>query len=137
MLTTAALIRRHEGLRLTAYKDTKGKLTIGCGFNLDAAGAEAVCRRVGVDYAAVRAGAAITEAQADAIFAVQLEAVSAQASMMFPNFHIMPANAQAVVQDLIFNMGYEKLGEFNETVPALRAGKYGLAADLLEKRGAP
>jgi GH24 family phage-related lysozyme (muramidase) len=133
MLTAADLIRRHEGLSLAAYKDTKGKLTIGYGFNLDAPGAEAVCKRAGIDYAAVRAGASITEAQAGAIFTGQLDAVGAQASMMFPNFHVMPANAQAVVQDLIFNMGYEEFGTFTETVPALRAGRYGVAADLLEK----
>jgi GH24 family phage-related lysozyme (muramidase) len=133
MLTAADLIRRHEGLRLTAYNDTKGVLTIGYGFNLEATGAGAVCKLTGVDYAAIKNGASITEAQANAIFALQLDAVIVQASTLFPNFHVMPVNAQVVIQDLIFNMGLAKFSKFTETVPALRAGKYGLAADLLEK----
>jgi GH24 family phage-related lysozyme (muramidase) len=45
----------------------------------------------------------------------------------------MPADAQSVVQDLIFNMGLAKFKSFDETVPALQAGKYAEAADFLEK----
>lgn len=130
---TASLIRRHEGLRLKAYRDTAGKLTIGYGFNLDAAAAKAICATLKLDYEAIRNGAAITEAQADAILDLQLGMVNAQAKTLFANFNQMPCDVQAVVQDLIFNMGLAKFRSFDETVPALQQGKYAEAADHLEK----
>jgi GH24 family phage-related lysozyme (muramidase) len=130
---TASLIRRHEGLRLEAYKDIVGKLTVGYGFNLDAGAAKAICASLNLDYESIRNGAAITEAQADAILDLQLGMVNAQAKTLFPNFNQMPADVQAVVQDLIFNMGFAAFSKFGQTVPALRAGKYAEAADFLEK----
>jgi len=132
-MLTASLVRRHEGLRLTAYRDSVGKLTIGYGFNLDAGAARAICASLKLGYEAIRNGSPITEAQADAILDLQLGMVNAQAKTLFPNFSQMPADVQSVVQDLIFNMGLAKFSSFDETVPALQQGKYAEAADLLEK----
>ncbi|WP_348269761.1 glycoside hydrolase family protein [Edaphobacter paludis] len=128
---TASLIRRHEGLRLEAYKDTVGKLTVGYGFNLDAPAAKALCASLKLDYDAIRNGGSITEAQADAILDLQLGMVNAQAKTLFPNFNQMPADVQAVVQDLIFNLGLAGFSKFNQTIAALKAGDWPGAADHL------
>jgi GH24 family phage-related lysozyme (muramidase) len=128
---TASLIRRHEGLRLEAYKDIVGKLTVGYGFNLDAGAAKAICASLNLDYESIRNGAAITEAQADAILDLQLGMVNAQAKTLFPNFNQMPADVQSVVQDLIFNLGLAGFSKFNQTIAALKANDYQLAANCL------
>lgn len=127
-----SLIIKHEGLRLTSYRDTAGKLTIGYGMNLDAGAAKAICASLKLDYDAIRTGAAITEAQADAILDLQLGMVNAQAKTLFPNFQQMPADVQSVVQDGIFNVGLGKFLTFVHTIDSLRAGDWQGAADNLE-----
>lgn len=129
---TASLIRRHEGLRLTAYRDTAEKLTVGYGFNLDAGAAKAICASLKLDYEAIRNGSPITEAQADAILDLQLGMVNAQAKTLFPNFQQMPADVQAVVHDLIFNMGLAGFSKFHDTIASLKAGDWNGAAGNLE-----
>lgn len=129
---TVSLIRRHEGLRLKAYRDTAGKLTIGYGFNLDAGASKAICGQLKLDYEAVRGGQAITEAQADAILDLQLGIVNAQARTLFPNFNQMPCDVQAVVQDLIFNLGLAGFLKFHDTIASLKAGDWKGAADNLQ-----
>jgi GH24 family phage-related lysozyme (muramidase) len=131
-MLTASLIRRHEGLRLTCYRDTAGKLTVGYGLNLDAGAAKAICASLKLDYEAIRNGAAITEAQADAILDLQLGMVNAQAKTLFPNFQQMPADVQSVVQDVIFNVGLGKFLTFVHTIDSLRAGDWAAAADNLQ-----
>lgn len=130
-MTTESLIKRHEGLRLTAYRDTECKLKIGYGFNLDAGAARAICRQLKLDYEAIRNGAEITQADADAIFALQFGMVNAQARTLFPNFQEMPENVQSVVQDLIFNLGLAKFMGFKKTIAAFKAGDWDAAADHL------
>lgn len=132
MSLTSDLIQSHEGLRLLVYKDTIGKHTIGYGFNLDAQGAKAICNLCGLDYDALLAGTVdLTEDQADAIFAHQLDVVETQAGMTFKNFEAMPEKVQAVIADLIFNMGWGGFQGFHQTIAALKAGDWkGAAEDL-------
>lgn len=129
---TESLIRRHEGLRLTAYRDTAGKLTVGYGFNLDAGAAKAICAVLKLDYEGIRNGAEITEADADAILDLQLGMVNAQAKTLFANFQAMPADVQAVAQDLIFNLGLNGFMKFRDTIASLKAGDWSAAADHLK-----
>lgn len=67
--------RRHflvlnEGLRRTAYKDTKGLTTVGIGFNLTAPHVRAAAKELGIDVAAVEKGTPMTDEQIDALFEV-------------------------------------------------------------------
>lgn len=130
---TQSLIRRHEGLRLKAYRDTAGKLTVGYGFNLDAGAAKAICASLKLDYEPIRNGVPITEAQADAILELQLGMVNAQAKTLFPNFNQMPADVQAVVQDLIFNLGLAGFMKFTDTIASLLGGDWAGSADNLKQ----
>jgi GH24 family phage-related lysozyme (muramidase) len=109
------LIRGHEGYRLVAYKDTRGFLTIGVGFNLDGAGASQVCAQANVNYPAIRAGAALRPDQVDAIFAEQYAVVSKQAHAIFPAIDTFPDNAGAVICDMLFELGLSGFLAFHHT----------------------
>lgn len=127
----------HEGNRLVVYKDTRGNLTIGKGFNLDADGALRICVLFGIDYVAILNGAPMTQAQVDEVFEYQLSLVIGQAMLFFPNFLAMPDGVQAAVCDQIFEMGLPRFMGFVNEIAALRAGNYPQAAkDALDSEWA-
>jgi lysozyme len=131
MSFTSDLLKRHEGLRLKAYKDTKGLLTIGYGFNLKASGTPAICTQLGLDYQGLCAGTvSLTQEEAGAVFQYQLAAVLVQAAGIFPNWRTMPEQIQAVICDLLF-MGIGTFLTFHQTIAALKAGDWKAAADDL------
>lgn len=116
------LLTRHEGFRAYSYRDTKGKLTIGIGFNLDAPGAEARCAAAGVDYKAVSFGGhGITLAQAQALLDEGITVAQDQALCAVVGFTDMPEVVQLVVLDMLFNMGRERFLGFHRMIIALEA----------------
>lgn len=116
------LLTRHEGFRAYSYRDTRGKLTIGIGFNLDAPGAAERCAEVGVDYNAVSfAGHGITQAQAVALLDEGITTAQDAAICTLAGFMDMPEVAQLVVIDMLFNMGREKFLGFHQTIAAAEA----------------
>lgn len=125
------LIKRHEGYRLKAYPDTKGLITIGEGFNLQAPGARSICDQLGLDYEGLLSGAvSLTQDQVDAVFQYQLGVVQSQAARIFPNYASMPEKVQAVICDLLF-MGEGTFLTFHQTIAAFKAGNWKAAADDL------
>jgi GH24 family phage-related lysozyme (muramidase) len=115
------LIRGHEGYRLTAYRDTRGFLTIGVGFNLDGAGASIVCALADVSFSAARSGMALRPDQVDAIFAEQYAVVAAQARKIFPAIDSFPDNAGAVICDMLFELGLNGFLAFHNTEACFQA----------------
>lgn len=132
------LIKGHEGTRLHVYTDTKGKFTIGTGFNLQAPDAPHICGLFGIDYAGILYGTVdLTQAQVDEIFEYQLSIVIGQAMKLFPTFVMMPDAVQAVICDMIFEMGLARFSEFVDTIRDLKAGNYTQAAkDALDSEWA-
>jgi GH24 family phage-related lysozyme (muramidase) len=122
------LIGRHEGLRLFCYRDTRGKLTIGEGFNLDAPGAAAICEAHGLDYEALRNGAPMTEEQSNAIKRDFITVARRAAVSQIPDFDSLPDSAQAAVVDMIYEMGATKFSGFHLMIVALRDGDRSEAA---------
>lgn len=123
-----ALITRHEGFRSTVYRDTRGKWTIGIGFNLDDITAEGTCRAHGLDYQALRNGSPITLEKAMDIRDDKIFAARYAATGKMPTFDDLPGNAQIVVLDMIYEMGWPVFSEFDETMASINAGKYKDAA---------
>ena len=124
------LLMRHEGFRAYSYRDTRGKLTIGIGFNLDAPGAAERCAAAGVDYEAVcYAGHAVTQAQAQALLDEGITSAQDVATMTVTGLMDMPEPVQLVVIDMIFNLGSGKFGEFRRMIAALEAHDWGQAAN--------
>lgn len=101
------LIKKHEGLRLQAYKDSRGILTIGYGHNLETGGISAVA--------------------ADQIFS---DDVDGHASLIkdFVWYQNLNDARRAVLLDMVFNLGVEGLLKFHGMIAALQVGNYTLAA---------
>lgn len=102
-----ALIKVHEGLRLTIYADTKGFPTIGYGRSLATQGisvAEAnVLLEDDVDYFLEKLGA-------------------------LPWFAGLDEIRQAAIVDIAFNLGVNGLLEFKNMIAALEKKDFALAA---------
>lgn len=105
----AALIEKHEGRKLRAYKDSVGKTTIGIGRNLDDRG--------------------ISDAECNAMFERDLTEIIQGCVERVPSFRILDDVRQHVLIDMAFNMGIEGLLRFHKMFAALEARKFDVAAD--------
>jgi lysozyme len=119
-----AILAKHEGFRATAYKDTRGFLTIGYGTNLDAVGAQNQCAMAGFNYLAVRDGAPITQSQALSLLQKAARHAMDCASIRVNGYADMPANVQLAVVDMVYNLGFAGFCEFRNMIAALEANKW-------------
>lgn len=111
---TETLIR-HEGLRLSPYRCTEGKLTIGVGHNLD--------------------DNPISKRAAMMILEDDIAHCLVDLRNNISGFTAMPETVQEVLVNLCFNMGINRLLGFKNTLGHLREGNYPAAADeLLDSR---
>lgn len=104
-----ATLRRHEDVRLTPYRDSVGKLTIGVGHNLDDKG--------------------ITPAQADMLLEHDIEDAERDLDGIWPGWRLLSPERQRVLLNMCFNLGGPTLGTFRRMFAALRRGDYQGAAD--------
>ena len=98
---------QHEGLRLTPYVDTVGKVTIGVGRNLTDVG--------------------LSREEALHLLTNDIEAVITDC-MTFPWFPTLNAVRQRVICDMRFNLGPARLRQFRHTLAAVADGRYADAA---------
>lgn len=105
-------IRKHlildEGVRLKPYTDTVGKLTIGIGRNLT---------DVGISYL-----------EAYALLDHDMDRAIVACVSKFPWFEEQDPVRQAVLVELMFNMGPAGLGTFVNTLAAFQRKDYATAA---------
>lgn len=102
---------RHEGLRLTPYKDSVGLLTIGVGRNLQ--------------------GRGITEAEAFYLLDNDIDLCIRHLVSRYAWFVDLDPVRQRAVVDLCFNLGPAGLAGFKQTLAALGRADYEDAADRL------
>lgn len=100
-----------EGTKLKPYKDTVGKLTIGTGRNLDDKG-------LNHDEVALMLENDIRDAELDA-------------RVLFPCFDRLSDERKAVLLNLAFNLGRERLSKFKKFRKALEESDYEEAAKEL------
>ena len=103
-----ALIAKHEGLRLKPYKDTVGKLTIGYGRNLDDVG--------------------ISQDIADQMLTEDV-AQSIKACRKFKWFEDLNEIRQAVIVNMVFNLGITRFRKFKKTIAHIKRRHYCYASD--------
>jgi len=103
-----SLIKKHEGLRLKPYRCTAGKLTIGYGRNLDDRG--------------------ISLAEAEHLFENDIREATEQAKTLVSNFTQLSENRQAVLIDMVFNMGIEGMRKWKNTLAAIERGDFKIVA---------
>jgi len=120
------MLKRHEGLKLVPYRCTKGKLTIGYGWNLDA-------NPLPADYAScLRVTGAITEAMADHLLTISIDMAERQCKAVFPKFGEFSEARQAALIDFVFNLGIGKVLIFKKAMAAILDGDWNRAADEMQ-----
>jgi lysozyme len=125
-----AELTRDEGEKFKAYKDTKGKWTIGIGHNLDDCGTYPLNRTV----ADVLANG-VNQAEIDELFAWDIERADKDLDRALPWWRALDPVRQRVMLNMCFNMGIgsAKLGHglcsFVNTVEHIHRGEYPQAAD--------
>lgn len=119
---TEALIKSDEGLRLKAYKDTRGIWTIGYGYNLEAHG-----------YTPEQAAkVAWTEEKAEAEFDKCFDLTVRTLHKYFPDVKNLSPARQAVALSAMYQMGAGKVLQFVQTIAHIRDHEYEDAAKHME-----
>jgi len=112
------MLIRHEGLRLKPYRDSRGKLTIGIGRNLDDVG--------------ITKDEALYMLKNDIVRATRV--VNCCCEKYGINPITLPEDVQLVLTDMAFNMGYALEG-FKRMFACIKKGDYeGAARELLGSR---
>lgn len=113
-MTTASLIpdlERDEGLRLSAYQDTRGIWTVGYG------------------HAYVHPGTVWTQAQAQAQLAADVAHTETSLDIHLPWWRHLDDVRQDVLANMAFNMGVANLCQFHNTLGAVQRGDWQAAHD--------
>lgn len=105
------MIKRHEGLKLTLYKDIVGISTIGYGRNLE--------------------GRGISIQEAETMLDNDVSDCMAQLRVNFPYFDVLDSVRQDVLIDMCFNLGFDGLMKFKLTLTHIQHGDYVLAAEAM------
>jgi lysozyme len=110
-------LKQHEGLRLRAYTDSTGHLTIGYGRNLSERG--------------------ISLEEADAMLDRDIAEHERAVWARFPWVAALDGARQRVIVEMAFNLGLDGLAGFRTTLDAIRAGAFeDAAARMLQSRWA-
>jgi len=99
----------HEGLRLHPYQCTAGKTTIGVGRNLEDNG--------------------ISQDEAMYLLERDIDRVEADLDSRLTWWRTMTPNRQAVLADMTFNLGINRLLGFTNALLCMKKGEYDEAAD--------
>ena len=100
-----------EGFRSAKYTDSRGYLTIGYGFNVDAG---------------------ISEYAASALLSAQVSEAEADAGAAFPWYSGADGVRQSVIVELAFNMGLTRLQGFHNMLAACARGDWAEAGRQLQ-----
>lgn len=112
-----SLIKKHEGLRLKAYRCTADVPTIGYGHT------------EGISEADVKNGKTITAEEAEALLEKDLNDAVEIAEYVFFSFPNLTPNRKAVLVDMAFNLGQFRLGRFKRLRAAVNVGDYEWASE--------
>ncbi len=107
------LIKKHENCDLMPYNDSLGYPTIGWGRLI----------RPGESFPD-----GITQDQADLLLLKDLETAEIDVRSLISNFDDLCEPRQAVLTDMAFNMGRQKLSEFHHFLAAIRDENFMMAA---------
>lgn len=104
-------LKKHEGLKFSAYEDTEGYITIGYGRMIDE-----------------RIGGRISEKEAEFLLMNDIEKTMEEAKKMAFYEKLDPVR-KAVVVNMLFNMGLPRFNTFVKFQQALGTGDFQRAAD--------
>ena len=119
-----AQLRRNEGVRLSVYRCSAGKLSIGVGRNLDDCGVSpAETRQLKITVASCIAHGN-TSAQCVALLDNDIDRAAAGLDRALPWWRSLSDVRQRVLIDMCFNMGLGKLLGFRNTLADVRASHW-------------
>jgi lysozyme len=102
------LLEQDEGFRQFPYRDTKGNLTIGFGFNLESDGLPRPIADLWLDF--------------------KLQAIESELNAQLPLYGLLNDVRRIVLLNIAFNCGVEGLMGFRHMLAALDEGNYEQAA---------
>ncbi len=105
-------LERDEGVRTHPYTDTKGKLTIGIGRNLNAKG--------------------LSQEEIDHLLENDLRELSIELRARLPWFETLDDARQGVILNMAFNIGLTGLEGFPRMLQGVAQGDWELAADEMK-----
>jgi len=94
------MIMRHEGLRLTPYRCSAGKLTIGYGRNLEEVG--------------------ISQEEAEYLLTDDIKRAWKEVLRIFPHYYSFSQNRQTALIDMMYNLGATKFRTFKKMIAAIK-----------------
>lgn len=109
----ADMIKRHEGLRLTPYQCSAGDTTIGYGHNLTAHN-EPIPE-------------SITKTKAEEYFLADVDEAEDGCRSVFPDFDDLSAVRQAVLIDMVFNLGIGRFRKFKNLIASVNISDWNQA----------
>lgn len=107
-----AMLKRHEGVVKTVYKDSRGYDTIGAGFLVD--------KRV--------KGAGLTDEEINAVLKIRVGSYVDELDRQVPWWRTLTPTRQAVLADMAYNLGVPGLLKFKNTLAMVKSGDYDGAA---------
>lgn len=108
----------HEGLRLTPYRCTANKLTIGVGYNLDDRGLAELEAAIGRPF-----DGTLTREEALQVLRADIARYEAAVRKHWPHYDALDPVRKRVALDMSFNMGFGAL-KFRGTIAAVIAGDW-------------
>lgn len=109
-------LKRHEGLRLRAYRCPAGVLTIGYGHT-----------------GGVKEFDRIDNETAEKLLHSDIAEAEAAARRLIPNFNELSPRRQDALINMAFNLGYFRLSKFTSSLNYIRIGRFRQAAESLER----
>ena len=115
-----AMLKKHEGVKATAYTDSLGFLTIGAGRNVDP-----------------KSGLGLSDDEIDYLLENDIIRVIKELSSEFPWFADLDDVRKDAMIDISFNLGATKLRGFTRALAAMQIADYDTAAhEFLNSRWA-
>jgi lysozyme len=116
------------------YRDSKGILTVGVGWNLDANGIPPQVKVLLTDPGDPLDPTYIwPEPAIDALLDIGIERAETGLDHLLPDWRDMDPVRQRVCLNMCFNMGEHTLGEFHNTLAAIAAGNWAAAAEGMKE----
>lgn len=112
-------LKRDEGVIYKIYKDHLGYPTFGIG-HLIVEGDEEKGQSVGTP---------VSEDRVTTAFDADIQIVLDDCVKLFSDFEELPEDAQRVIANMMFNMGYTRLNKFNNFKAGVNARNWDKAAD--------
>ena len=116
--------KQFEGFRDKVYTDTTGNPTIGYGFNLNDKNMRSM-----VPAEVISGKRPLSQEEADKIFLVRYNQAAKDAfAYLGDDMMKLDPQRQAIIVDMAYNMGPNKLSEFKQLKKAIQVGDYPRAA---------